>query len=356
MKSFHRSLIALLSLCAMVSAWSAEPVKAAAAVSSSDEADKAWAEVLKASQPPAVRPPPEELNRLLSLAVDKNKDFYTRFPNHPKAIEARKNEYDYVSLLVNQYGQTNRATRLAELKKTLLSDPKLSEDDRFEIRVQETVQAAVAKEPQGKAVMQAEFEKGVRQLQKEFPKRPEIFEMLLDVAAGSDVEHARALANEVANGAASDGVKESAKGFLKRLDLIGKPMAIKFAAVDGRKVDLENLKGKVVLVDFWATWCGPCVAELPHVKDAFDKLHDKGFEIVGVSLDQQKSELTKFVADNHMAWPQYFDGKGWENGLAQQYGITSIPSMWLVDKKGVLRDLRGEDELAEKVEKLLAEK
>jgi thiol-disulfide isomerase/thioredoxin len=120
-------------------------------------------------------------------------------------------------------------------------------------------------------------------------------------------------------------------------------------------VDLKNLKGKVVLIDFWATWCGPCVGELPHVKEAYNELHGKGFEVVGISLDSDKSKLTKFVADKKMEWPQYFDGKQWENEISTKYGIQSIPAMWLIDKKGNLRDVNARPDLKGKVEKLLAE-
>src|SRR2546428_11372592 len=82
---------------------------------------------------------------------------------------------------------------------------------------------------------------------------------------------------------------------------------VKFTAVDGREVDLAKLKGKVVLVDFWATWCGPCVGEVPHVVETYKKFHDKGFEIVGISLDQNKDALVNFTKSHGMTWPQYFD-------------------------------------------------
>ena len=133
-----------------------------------------------------------------------------------------------------------------------------------------------------------------------------------------------------------------------------KPLELKFTAVDGREVDLSKMRGKVVLIDFWAVWCGPCVAELPNVLKVYEKLHPKGFEIVGISLDQDKAKLEAFVKEKGMAWPQYFDGKGWKNEISSQYGINSIPAMWLVDKKGMVVSTNARGSLEELVEKHLA--
>jgi thiol-disulfide isomerase/thioredoxin len=138
-------------------------------------------------------------------------------------------------------------------------------------------------------------------------------------------------------------------------DLKTKPLEIKFTAVDGKEVDLANLRGKVVLIDFWATWCGPCVGEVPNVVKSYEKLHPKGFEIVGISLDSDKAALESFVKDKKMTWPQYFDGKQWKNEIATKYGVNSIPAMWLVDKKGMVVSTNARGKLEELVEKYLAE-
>ncbi len=132
-----------------------------------------------------------------------------------------------------------------------------------------------------------------------------------------------------------------------------KPLDIKFTAVDGTKVDLTSLKGKVVLIDFWATWCPPCREEVPNVVAAYKKFHDKGFEVIGISLDQSKEKLLAYTKENGMVWPQYFDGKGWENEISSKYGIDGIPAMWLVGKDGKVVSTNAREDLEGQVEKLL---
>lgn len=124
---------------------------------------------------------------------------------------------------------------------------------------------------------------------------------------------------------------------------VGDEMKIAFTDLNGKGVDLAKMTDKVVLVDFWATWCGPCVAEMPNVIAAYHQHKEKGFEVIGISLDEDKAAVEKFVADNQMPWPQYFDGKGWENELVKHFGIRGIPATFLVGKGGkiIASNLRG---------------
>ena len=107
---------------------------------------------------------------------------------------------------------------------------------------------------------------------------------------------------------------ECFKGRTARRESIGKPFDLEFTdAIDGSTVSMKNLKGKVVVIDFWATWCGPCVAEMPKMKELYAKYRDQGVEFIGVSLDQPKEQggldsLKKFVKENGIEWPQYYQG------------------------------------------------
>lgn len=119
----------------------------------------------------------------------------------------------------------------------------------------------------------------------------------------------------------------------------------------GAPLSVAKFKGKAVLIDFWATWCGPCITELPAVLAAYSRYKDKGFEIIGISLDRDEATLKRFITDRKMTWPQYFDGQEWRSPLAAKYGVNAIPATYLLDGEGriVAKNLRGpalEQELA----------
>ncbi|MCC6182284.1 MAG: TlpA family protein disulfide reductase [Bacteroidia bacterium] len=123
---------------------------------------------------------------------------------------------------------------------------------------------------------------------------------------------------------------------------------------NGKDLALSSLKGKVVLVDFWASWCAPCMKEMPNVKRAYEKFKNKGFEILGVSLDKDRDAWLGAISKLELKWPQVSDLKFWESEACQVYAVQSIPFTVLLDKEGTIiaKDLRG-IELDKKLEEIL---
>ena len=106
--------------------------------------------------------------------------------------------------------------------------------------------------------------------------------------------------------------------------------------LDGNPISLQQYRGKVVLLDFWAVWCGPCIGEMPNVRKVYDAYKDMGFDVIGVSLDTDESELRQYLEVCNIPWRQIFSGEGWQSPLVKQYGIHGVPSAWLIDREGKL--------------------
>jgi thiol-disulfide isomerase/thioredoxin len=271
-------------------------------------------------------------------AADKARDFYTRFPDHPKAAEARERE--------------SHMRTQADIFEQKSLPP--TEQDKIHEKINEINRQAMTKQGEGYPAILKEFEKGLRGLLKEYPKNADVWNQFGILIQTGDQDTSKRISKEiVAAENAPEALKESARTTLKRMDAVGLPFELQFTSLDGRVINTTQMKGKVLLIDFWATWCGPCIRELPNVKKVYNEYHGKGLEIIGISLDKSKAALTDFVARNEMHWPQYFDGKGWLNSISTQYGINAIPAMFLVDQKGILRDLSAGDDLEAKVKQML---
>jgi thiol-disulfide isomerase/thioredoxin len=194
-----------------------------------------------------------------------------------------------------------------------------------------------------------------------FPQADEAPEVLLKLASANEFnaeeEQARKqYATVVETYPGSDAAKKAA-GSLRRLDLVGKSFAIKGTGLQGEPIDSAKYQGKTVLVVFWASWATQGKDTLPGLVKAQQKYQDRGLEIIGVNLDNERGDVDAFLKANPLAWPQIAEGGGMETRLAVEYGITSVPTMFLIDAQGkvVSRNLRTASEVDGQLEKLLAD-
>jgi thiol-disulfide isomerase/thioredoxin len=206
------------------------------------------------------------------------------------------------------------------------------------------------------------IEKLARENEKSTALTSQIWEMTRMGASDPDLtKRLQTILTDVMKNDQADQMKAGLEGEKKLASLENKPLVIAGKQPDGKDFTTADWKGKVILVDFWATWCGPCKEELPRVKKMYDTYHAQGLEVLGVSNDQSANDLTKYIkADGGMPWPQLFDEAaaraGSWNPITQGYGINGIPTMFLIDKKGVVRTVEAREKMENMIPTLLEEK
>jgi thiol-disulfide isomerase/thioredoxin len=320
------NLVAVYLICLLFS----EGLASAQPAGGPPVADTAWKALQQAASLPEQKHNDEQVAADALAASKEAKAFYTQFPNSSNALAAKILE---CKLLQTAYFHGDRVfAKWGNAEANLVPNSGLSAEERYDLRLPV-----------------------LRELIKRFPGKEKPYDMLLSLAAMSPDDKARPIANEILTDPVSDALKDKAKALLRRLNEVGKPIDVRFTAVDGREVDLSQMKGKVVLIDFWATWCVSCVEEIPLLKDSYQKFHSRGFDIVGISFDTSEKALDNFVQKRDLSWPQYFRGQNPQNKFGTEFVIEELPTLWLVDKNGNLRETDASSDLQSKIEKLLAE-
>lgn len=343
--------VLMLVLPLLLSAAQAQPTKAAKV----DPAEKAWTDLM-AKRDAAIAEArkgatsqqefQQKLKETLAGLDEEIKAFLQAHPSSPQAFDAR---LELANLLGGLFGKRDEAkTVLAEALKSAKTVDQFSSVARATAQQERKPEAAVkiledaaaaAKNKELKADLALAIMpfKGLKEeaAQKEF--------LTEFIKAHPDTKAAKRAGLRLESMALAEGSAP-----LEMTD---------FKDIDGKQIRLADYKGKVVLIDFWATWCGPCMRELPNVLKAYADYHDKGFEILGISFDRDRASFDRVVKEQKMTWRHYYDGKFWSNEIGWIYGVSAIPKTILLDKQGKIAaiNLRGEKLIAKVGELLGAE-
>ncbi len=304
-----------------------------------------------------------KLARSVVLATDKALSLE---PNDKEAMQAYFFKIQALGLL-NELNEPGVAKRFDEAIAAARDD---SRPDVQAVGMKYFVESGFGKWPasseQEKTALMAEIVKFLQQGKPSVSQLRTLLTVVQFLEAMQDEQFAKPMLAELIphfQASEDETIQEVVKkleGMYRRLDLLGHNIQLTGTLLDGSEFDWKSYRGKVVLVDFWATWCQPCRQEVPNVLKLYKAYHEKGFDVVGISLDESRDQAESYIKQYDIPWPNLFSGNedehGWDHPLAVYYGITGIPRAILVDREGTVVSLQARGKLlARDLRKLLGE-
>jgi thiol-disulfide isomerase/thioredoxin len=275
-------------------------------------------------------------------------ELFQAHPDHPEVTE----------LMVQRWGHMRSPPNLRvdlaleEMEKFLKDWPDSKTKD--DVLYQRAAALAASDRPE------AQKNEAIEEFIRAAPKDDRGAELLMAAAEGAaDKEGRLKIYRRIVADYVGSFETKTAAGSIRQIEAIGKPFELSFNdAISGQSVSIKELVGKVVVIDFWATWCGPCVAEMPTMKELYAKYKPQGVEFIGVSLDSPESmggldKLKAFVKENGITWPQYYQGRGWESEFSGSWGISGIPTLFILDAEGRLYSTEAREELRTLIPELI---
>ncbi len=276
------------------------------------------------------------------------REFLLAYPDHAQAPQIA---VETVQALMRQPAEAR------ELIATLLESGKISKELEPQLKLMDVSAMMMVDRNDTDAAWEA-----VQKLLAEYPGQEQVGAMMGRIADATTGEKRIERLKATLEAFPDSRATKYTAGKIRQAESVGKPFELAFTdALSGEQITNEDLKGKVVVIDFWATWCGPCIAEMPTMKKLYAEYKDKGVEFVGISLDRAevdggKDALLKYCKENEITWPQYYQGAFWDGEFSTAWGINSIPAVFILDADGNLHSTNARGKLETLIPELIAKR